>query len=384
MAQFMFPTKQHISGQRVLLRVDWNVPLNPKGEILDPFRIEACLPTLLELRALGAKQIILLTHMGNPVVRPRDKFERTLAGNQRLVLAPLAKYLHSYIKSSAELRYEEIPGFSLPGYQIADDIILVENLRFHPGELTNDKDFAKQLATLGDVMVNEAFSESHRSAASMDQLSTLLPTFAGRRLLLELEYLDRFGHKDEKPLVFVLGGAKVHDKILLIDNLLKKVDAFLLGGVMANTFLAAQGIDMRRSLVETDRLEAAKELFNRAPQKFIMPLDFTWDRDRVLDIGPQTVALFEKYFAKAKLIFWNGPMGWTDSGRDRFMQGTRAVAEAVGASSATSIAAGGDTLAIIDNEKLADSFTFLSTGGGASLAYLSGADMPGLTHLQLT
>lgn len=372
---------ERIAGQRALIRVDWNVPIGPHGEVLDSFRIEASWPTIEAVRRAGAKQIVVLTHLGSPVVRPREEITRTIAGNTRLTLRPLVRYLLAtkQLKGSDDLL--EFPGSPLPVYRLASDMLLLENLRFHPGELANDERFARQLADCGDSLINEAFSESHRSVASLVALSRLLPTQAGLRLKQELKYLSQFRDKTSRPLVMVLGGAKVHDKIGLIEAMLKKTDTFLLGGVMANTFLAAQGIDMRRSLVETERLDIAKELFNRAPQKFILPLDFTWDRDRALDIGPQTAALFGKYLTKAKLIFWNGPLGETASGRERFRRGSVAVARAIGKSDATSIAAGGDTLALIDAERLTKDFSFLSTGGGAALAYLSGAEMPGLAAL---
>lgn len=384
MSELSLLTEQACKGKRVLVRVDWNVPLGVRGEVQDPFRIEASLATIRELKKRGAAQITLLTHLGNPVVRPRESIERTLVGNRRLLLAPIARYVIDALSLAGDHELREIPDSPLPGYQLDPKIILLENLRLHPGELANDIEFAQQLARLGDLFVNEAFSESHREVASLGQLATLLPSAAGLRLADEVAYFTRFREKTDKPLVIVLGGAKVHDKIGLIDNLLKKADAFLLGGVMANTFLAAQGTDMRKSLVEVDRIEAAKELFNRAPQKFILPLDFVWERDRALDIGPQTVALFSRYIDKAKLVFWNGPMGWTASGRERFAHGTRTLAETCAKSPATTVAAGGDTLAIIDHYRLGKDFTFLSTGGGAALAFLSNNPMPGLAGLAKT
>lgn len=371
-----------VRGRRVLVRVDWNVPLAPTGEVLDTFRIAASLPTIAALRAAGATEITLLSHLGNPVVRPREDLAGTIAGNRRLRLRPIAVTAARLLKlPEPDELPDELPRSPLPAYRLAPDLQLLENLRFHPGELAGDMQLGRSLSKLGNAFVNEAFSESHRAVASLVELPKFLPAAAGLRLTDELSHLDRFRDKPDKPVVFVLGGAKVEDKILLIDALLKKVDAFLLGGVMANTFLAAQGTDMRKSLVENQRLDAAKDLFNRAPQKFILPLDFTWDRDRALDIGPQTVALYTRYLTKAKLIFWNGPMGWTSAGRELFARGSIGIAKAIAASSATSVAAGGDTLGLLDTHRLDKECTFLSTGGGATLTYLAGGEMPGLAAL---
>lgn len=373
-----------VNGQRVLVRVDWNVAFSPDGQIADDFRIKTTLPTLRLLRKKKAEKIILATHLGNPVVRPGDQFHRILLGNERLSTRQLIPTVRQLLRMAAAPSDHEtiVPGLPLPGYRLADNLILLENLRFHPGELADDHQFGEQLASLADVFVNEAFAEAHRAVASLTVPPRRLPGFAGLNLLAELEHLGMFADKPPKPSVMVLGGAKVHDKAMLIDTLLKKIDIFLLGGVMANTFLAAQGVDLKRSLIEPDRLDVIRGLLNRAPQKFILPIDFVWERDRALDIGSQTMALFRRYLAKAQLIFWNGPMGWTASGRERFMHGSKGVASAMAASSATTVVAGGDTLAIVDALHLAERMTFRSTGGGATLAYLAGDELPGLVALE--
>ncbi len=370
-------------GKRVVVRVDWNVPLSPKGEVLDDFRITASLPTLSYLRKQKPAEIILLMHLGNPIVRGRDGMARTIAGNQNLRIEPVVRHAARLLKlADADISFIDVPNSPLPAYRLGAGIIALENLRFDVGELANDKNFGAGLAGLGDVFVDEAFPEVHRAVASTVQIPAHLPSYAGLQFALELEHLEGLIKKADKPLVMVLGGAKIHDKAPIIERLVKKVDLFLLGGVMANTFLAAQGVDMASSVVERDRLSLAKDLLYRAPQKFLLPIDFEWDRKKALDIGPQTVAMYARHLAKAKLVFWNGPMGWTDSGRARFMRGTEGIARAIAKSPAKSIVAGGDTLGIIDQMKLTKDFTFRSTGGGATLAYLGGEELPGLTALE--
>jgi 3-phosphoglycerate kinase len=376
-------TKATIRNQRFLVRVDWNVATESDGTISDDFRLLASFPTICHLLKRQAKQIILVSHFGNPVVRPGEDFQRTVAGNSRLTMKEVARHAQKLLRlEKSTLKQVQLSGSPLPGYALDPRLILLENVRFHSGELSNDFNFGRALATLADSFVNEAFSESHRTVASLVQPAKLLPSYAGLQLIREIETLKQLTNEPPKPTVMVLGGAKVHDKVMLIDTLLKKVDTFLLGGVMANTFLAALGVDVRRSLVEHDRLPVVRNLLNRAPQKFILPIDFIWERDRALDIGSQTTVLFTRYLDKAKLIFWNGPMGWTSSGRERFAHGSETIAQKMAASAATTIVAGGDTLALIDDLKLAKDFTFRSTGGGATLTYLAGDEMPGLTALE--
>lgn len=372
-----------VASKRVVARVDWNVPLSPQGEVVDDFRIVASLETLKYLRKQKPAEIILIMHVGNPVVRPGDSLQRTMAGNQKLRVEPILHHAAKLLKiPQAAIVAETLPGSPLPAYRLAPDLVALENVRFNPGELANTAAFGKELASLGDVYVDEAFPEAHRAVASTVQIPAHLPHYAGLQFAQELEHLDGLIKKADKPMLMVLGGAKIHDKAPIIDRLLKKVDMFLLGGVMANTFLASQGVDVAQSVVEHDRVKLAKDLLYRAPQKFLLPIDFEWDRGRALDIGPQTVALFSRHLAKAKMIFWNGPMGWTDSGRARFMRGTEGVARAIAASTAKSVVAGGDTLGVIDHLKLTNDFDFRSTGGGATLAYLGGEELPGLAALE--
>ena len=371
------------SYQRILTRIDWNVACNEQGVITDDFRISASLPTIRALRKRKPRLLLLAGHFGNPVTRPGENVTRTIAGNSRLTFAAVAAHAHKLLGLASPLpKLVTVPECPLPGYQLAPDLILLENLRFHPGELANDPAFGRTLSALADCFVSEAFPEVHRAVASLVQPPRYLPSYLGLQCSNEIQHLSLVTESPLKPSVLVLGGAKVHDKAMLIDALLKKIDIFLLGGVMANTFLTAQSVDLRRSLVERDRLDIIKGLLNRAPQKFILPIDFVWERDRALDIGSQTIALYQRYLTKAKLIFWNGPMGWTAAGRERYFHGSKAMAEGMVASSATTIVAGGDTLAVIDRYRLAKKFTFRSTGGGATLAYLAGEELPGIKALE--
>ncbi|MBI4175423.1 phosphoglycerate kinase [Candidatus Berkelbacteria bacterium] len=368
-----------ITKRRILVRLDWNVPLDSRGTVVDDFKIRASVPTLQWLRRQAPDHLFLLSHLGNPVVRSGESFTRTQAGNRTLTFAAVARYVRELLKLSAGEGSDQLTDHRpVPGYQLAPDLTLLENLRFHPGELANDRQFASQLASLGTLLVHEAFPEIHREVASLVALPQRLPTVAGLRLIEEINHLDQVIDKRIKPTIMILGGAKVADKILVIDALLKHVDHFLLGGVMANTFLAATGVDLKASVIDEERCVIAKQLFNRAPQKFLLPIDFVWDRDKALDIGPQTQALFARYIAKAALAFWNGPLGWTASGKERFFHGSEAIARALAAMNGTSIAAGGDTLAVIDRYQLTNDLSLLSTGGGAALAYLAGEELPGL------
>lgn len=375
-------SEAQVAGKRVLVRVDYNEPVDGRGRIQDDFRMRMSLPTLELLRKQKPKEIILITHLGNPVVRPGETLQRTMAGNRLLRLEPIADHLASLLGIDESVSYEEMSGSPLPVYRLAKDVIMLENIRFHQGEHAADEGFGKLLAALGDVYVNEAFSVAHRADTSLVVLPKLMPSYGGLRLLEEVENLRQLTDQPPKPTLLVLGGAKVLDKITMIDALLKKVHGVLLGGVMANTFLAAQGADLKKSVVETERLALAKDLLSRAPHKFILPLDFVWERDKALDIGPQTAALFARHIAKAQLVFWNGPMGWTAGGKERFYRGSKAVAAALAATEAKTVIAGGDTLEVVNQYDLADKMTFCSTGGGAALAYVGEQGLPGLTALE--
>lgn len=381
-----------VAGKKVLVRVDFNVPLNDKGEITDDTRITASLPTihyLLEQKAA----VILMAHLG----RPKGQVKPELS------LAPVAKHLGKLlgkkilfapdcVGEAAQAAASKLK----PGH-----ILLLENLRFHKEEEKNDMEFAEKLASLADLYVNDGFGVSHRAHASVEGVTHFLPAAAGFLLEKEIQYVGQAVTNPLHPFVAIIGGAKVSDKIGVISNLLDKVDTLLIGGGMANTFLAAQGYKMGKSLVEEDKLDLAKELLAKAkknkvnmllPTDLVMAAAFAPDAEHVtekvknlnqaymaLDIGAETSKAYAEALADAKMIVWNGPMGVFEM--DAFCKGTEAVAKAVAKSRATSIVGGGDSVAAIEKLGLAKRITHISTGGGASLEYLEGKVLPGVAAL---
>lgn len=381
-----------VAGKKVLVRVDFNVPLNDKGEITDDTRITASLPTIQYLLEQKAA-VILMAHLG----RPKGQVKPELS------LAPVAKHLGKLlgkkilfapdcVGEAAQAAASKLK----PGH-----ILLLENLRFHKEEEKNDMDFAEKLASLADLYVNDGFGVSHRAHASVEGVTHFLPAAAGFLLEKEIQYVGQAVTNPLHPFVAIIGGAKVSDKIGVISNLLDKVDTLLIGGGMANTFLAAQGYKMGKSLVEEDKLDLAKELLAKAkknkvnmllPTDLVMAAAFAPDADHVtekvknlnqaymaLDIGAETSKAYAEALADAKMIVWNGPMGVFEM--DAFCKGTEAVAKAVAKSRATSIVGGGDSVAAIEKLGLAKRITHISTGGGASLEYLEGKVLPGVAAL---
>ena len=381
-----------VAGKKVLVRVDFNVPLNDKGEITDDTRITASLPTIQYLLEQKAA-VILMAHLG----RPKGQVKPELS------LAPVAKHLGKLlgkkilfapdcVGESAQAAASKLK----PGH-----ILLLENLRFHKEEEKNDMDFAEKLASLADLYVNDGFGVSHRAHASVEGVTHFLPAAAGFLLEKEIQYVGQAVTNPLHPFVAIIGGAKVSDKIGVISNLLDKVDTLLIGGGMANTFLAAQGYKMGKSLVEEDKLDLAKELLAKAkknkvnmllPTDLVMAAAFAPDAEHVtekvknlnqaymaLDIGAETSKAYAEALADAKMIVWNGPMGVFEM--DAFCKGTEAVAKAVAKSRATSIVGGGDSVAAIEKLGLAKRITHISTGGGASLEYLEGKVLPGVAAL---
>lgn len=381
-----------VAGKKVLVRVDFNVPLNDKGEITDDTRITASLPTIQYLLEQKAA-VILMAHLGRPkgLVKPE------------LSLAPVAKHLGKLlgkkilfapdcVGEAAQAAASKLK----PGH-----ILLLENLRFHKEEEKNDMEFAEKLASLADLYVNDGFGVSHRAHASVEGVTHFLPAAAGFLLEKEIQYVGQAVTNPLHPFVAIIGGAKVSDKIGVISNLLDKVDTLLIGGGMANTFLAAQGYKMGKSLVEEDKLDLAKELLAKAkknkvnmllPTDLVMAAAFAPDAEHVtekvknlnqaymaLDIGAETSKAYAEALADAKMIVWNGPMGVFEM--DAFCKGTEAVAKAVAKSRATSIVGGGDSVAAIEKLGLAKRITHISTGGGASLEYLEGKVLPGVAAL---
>lgn len=381
-----------VAGKKVLVRVDFNVPLNDKGEITDDTRITASLPTIQYLLEQKAA-VILMAHLG----RPKGQVKPELS------LAPVAKHLGKLlgkkilfapdcVGEAAQAAASKLK----PGH-----ILLLENLRFHKEEEKNDMEFAEKLASLADLYVNDGFGVSHRAHASVEGVTHFLPAAAGFLLEKEIQYVGQSVTNPLHPFVAIIGGAKVSDKIGVISNLLDKVDTLLIGGGMANTFLAAQGYKMGKSLVEEDKLDLAKELLAKAkknkvnmllPTDLVMAAAFAPDAEHVtekvknlnqaymaLDIGAETSKAYAEALADAKMIVWNGPMGVFEM--DAFCKGTEAVAKAVAKSRATSIVGGGDSVAAIEKLGLAKRITHISTGGGASLEYLEGKVLPGVAAL---
>ena len=381
-----------VAGKKVLVRVDFNVPLNDKSEITDDTRITASLPTIQYLLEQKAA-VILMAHLG----RPKGQVKPELS------LAPVAKHLGKLlgkkilfapdcVGEAAQAAASKLK----PGH-----ILLLENLRFHKEEEKNDMEFAEKLASLADLYVNDGFGVSHRAHASVEGVTHFLPAAAGFLLEKEIQYVGQAVTNPLHPFVAIIGGAKVSDKIGVISNLLDKVDTLLIGGGMANTFLAAQGYKMGKSLVEEDKLDLAKELLAKAkknkvnmllPTDLVMAAEFAPDAEHVtekvknlnqaymaLDIGAETSKAYAEALADAKMIVWNGPMGVFEM--DAFCKGTEAVAKAVAKSRATSIVGGGDSVAAIEKLGLAKRITHISTGGGASLEYLEGKVLPGVAAL---
>ena len=378
------------SGKRALVRCDFNVPLDADLNITDDTRIRAALPTIQYLLDHGAA-VVLCSHLGRPKGKVIDSMRLTPVAERlrELLGKPVTKLNDSVGDAVAQAVAAAKPG----------DVVLLENLRFHAEEERNDPAFAKSLASLADLFVNDAFGTAHRAHASTAGVAEHLPAVAGLLMEKELNFLGSAVENPERPFVAILGGAKISDKIGVIENLLAKADALLIGGGMANTFLRAKGYEMGDSLVEEASLSTAAELSQAAGDKLVVPVDvvaadaFSADATRkvvgadgvepgwrVLDIGPKTVSLFASKISGAKTVLWNGPMGVFEMAP--FAEGTFAVARALAASGATTIIGGGDSVAAVEQAGIADKITHISTGGGASLEFLEGAELPGVAVLQ--
>jgi phosphoglycerate kinase len=377
-----------VQGKRVLVRVDFNVPMQD-GQITDDRRIRESLPTIQYLLERGAK-VILMSHLGRPKGKPDPQYSlRPVAERLSELLGRPVRFLEDCVGEAVEQAVQAMA----PG-----EVVLLENLRFHPEEEANDDGFARALARLGDLYVNDAFGSAHRAHASTEGIAHYLPAVAGFLMEKELRYLGSVLTQPERPFVAILGGAKVHDKIGVIQNLLPKVDRLLIGGGMAFTFLKAQGYEIGRSLLDSDSLEFARRVLQEAGQKIVLPVDVVVAPspeaetqaqvvpvDQIppdqmgLDIGPQTVARFREIVRSARTIVWNGPLGLFE--RAAFAAGTRGVLQAVAESGATSILGGGDTAAAAEQLGFADRITHISTGGGAALEFLEGRTLPGVAVL---
>lgn len=385
-------TDLDVAEKRVLVRVDFNVPQDGEGGITDDNRMRAALPTIQYLIRHRAG-VILMSHLG----RPKGKV------NPKYSLAPVARHLEELLGQPVAFAADCVgPEAEAAAAKLeAGQVLLLENLRFHAEEEKNDLDFAEKLASLADLYVNDGFGVSHRAHASVEGVTHFLPSAAGFLLEKEIRFLGGAVSHPKRPFAAIIGGAKVSDKIGVLTNLLTKVDKLLIGGGMANTFLAARGVPMGKSLVETDKLEEARRILAEAevrkielllPTDLVMAAEFKADAPHevesldhlnqaymALDIGPATCETYAKALADCRTIVWNGPMGVFEM--DAFCKGTEKVAEAVAASSAVSIVGGGDSVAAIKKSGLEGKISHISTGGGASLEYLEGKILPGVAAL---
>ena len=382
-----FLSQHSFSHKKVLLRVDFNVSFNSQHKISDDTRIQQALPTINRLLKQENK-LILISHLGEPK-------NRNAKYSLRKVAKDLAKYLSSYrIKLINDFQKEN----AIIARQQPNEILMLENIRFYPGEQANDEEFAKKLAALGEIYVNDAFGVSHRNNASVTQLPRLLPAYAGLLMEKEINMLDKVIHLPKRPLVAIIGGSKISSKIKLIKKLIDLADVILIGGGMANTFLLAENYAVGESLVEKDEIKYAFKLMSdarRAHKKMLLPLDAIVEdhpdhetsvrnikkHDSIRDIGSETQAIFGRQINLARTIIWNGPVGMFED--TRFSRGTEYIYYAITQNSeAISIVGGGDTLAAINHKEYLDKITHISTGGGAMLEYIEKGTLPGIDALK--
>jgi phosphoglycerate kinase len=377
-----------LKGKRVLMRVDFNVPMEA-GKVTDDKRIRASLPTIQYVLDQGGA-LILMSHLG----RPKNGVDPELS--LKVPSEVLAALLGKPVRMAPDCIGPEVEKMAQalkPG-----DVLMLENTRFHPGEEKNDPELARQLASLGDIFVNDAFGSAHRAHSSTEGVTHFLPAVAGLLMEKELEYLGRATLDPEHPYIAILGGAKISDKIGVVKNLLTKCDRLIIGGGMANTFLAGKGFPMQDSLVEASSIETAKAIMLEAGDKLLLPVDaVSADRFdagassqvvdvakvpagwRVMDIGPKSIEIFKVALKGARLIIWNGPMGVFEM--PKFAKGTFAIAKLLAESGATTVIGGGDSASAVKQAGLSDQMTFISTGGGASLEFLEGRELPGVAAL---
>ena len=378
-----------LKGKRVLMRVDFNVPM-AEGRVTDDKRIKASLPTIQYVLDQGAS-LILMSHLGRPKGGPSPEFSLKAASEA------LAALLGRPVQMAPDCIGPEVTKLAAalkPG-----EVLMLENTRFHAGEEKNDLELAKALASLGEVYVNDAFGSAHRAHSSTEGVARFLPAVSGFLMEQELEYLGRATSNPEHPYVAILGGAKISDKINVVDNLLAKCDRLIIGGGMANTFLAAKGYAMQDSLVEAASVDTAKAIMAKAGDRLLLPVDaviadkFEAEANskvvsvdavpqgwRIMDVGPKSMELFKSALQGARLIVWNGPMGVFEM--PKFAEGTFAMARLLAESGATTVIGGGDSASAVKKAGVAKKMTHVSTGGGASLEFLEGKELPGVAALQ--
>jgi phosphoglycerate kinase len=377
-----------LKNKRVLMRVDFNVPM-ADGKVTDDKRIKAALPTIKYVLEQDAS-LILMSHLGRPKSGPDPEFSLRAASE---VLATLLGTPVKMAPDCVGAEVEKMAKAMKPG-----DVMMLENTRFHAGEEKNDLDLAKQMASLGDVYVNDAFGSAHRAHSSTEGIARFLPAVSGFLMEQELEYLGRAIANPEHPYIAILGGAKISDKILVVETLLSKCDKLIIGGGMANTFLAARGLDMQDSLVEESSIETAKSILGKFSDKLILPVDAIiadkFDAEantqivdvdkipvgwRMLDVGPKTLGLYKSSLSGVKLVVWNGPVGVFEM--PKFAEGTFALARMLAESGAITVIGGGDSASAVKKAGVAKQMTHVSTGGGASLEFLEGKELPGVAAL---
>jgi phosphoglycerate kinase len=377
-----------LKGKRVLMRVDFNVPM-AEGKVTDDKRIKAALPTIKYVLEQGAS-LLLMSHLGRPKGGVDPQFSLKAAADV------LASHLGILVKMAPDCvgpDVEQMASSIKPG-----EVIMLENTRFHPEEEKNDMELARRMAVLGDVFVNDAFGSAHRAHSSTEGVTHFLPAVSGFLMEQELEYLGRAIANPEHPYVAILGGAKISDKIMVVETLLSNCDNLIIGGGMANTFLAAKGVNMQDSLVEEASIDTAKSILAKSSQGIILPVDaviadkFAEDANsqivdvekipagwRMLDIGPKTLELYKQTLQGAKLIVWNGPVGVFEM--PKFAEGTFALAKLLAESGAVTVIGGGDSASAVKKAGVAKQMTHVSTGGGASLEFLEGKELPGVAAL---